>query len=343
MLEAQELITLRQRQAAEKLLSESGLLYPEQAEFGLGWYEDGALLATGFLAGNVIMGVCVHPSRRGEGLSSIVVGRLVTEAVRRGCSKLFLFTKPVEARNFTASGFNLVASAGNHAALLEWGRPSFEDWVKTLKKEIGHESRTPVGAAVINANPFTKGHLSLLERAAKKCCVLFVFVVQQDSSTFPFTVRLDLVRRGAAHIPNCRVFASGPYMVSRQTFPAYFTGKEKHAAAHAALDIEIFSRRIAPEFCITKRFVGTEPYCPVTALYNHVMRERLPQAGIALHELERLESDSRAVSASALRKALREDDWPLVERLAPPTTLEFLRSPEAHTIIDALRASHSRH
>jgi [citrate (pro-3S)-lyase] ligase len=172
---------------------------------------------------------------------------------------------------------------------------------------------------------------------------LLVFVVQEESSTFPFAVRLALVQKGAAHIPNCRVLPGGSYMVSRQTFPAYFTGHEKHASAHAALDSEIFSRRIAPALNIEKRFVGTEPFCPVTAKYNAAMRERLPKAGIELVELKRCELNGMAVSASALRQALRDDDWQLVERLAPATTLEFLRSPKAEPIISALKAKTGRH
>ncbi len=50
------------------------------------------------------------------------------------------------------------------------------------------------GAIVMNANPFTLGHLYLAEYAAARCHILHVFVVEEDRSIFPFPIRLELVR-----------------------------------------------------------------------------------------------------------------------------------------------------
>ena len=79
------------------------------------------------------------------------------------------------------------------------------------------------------------------------------------------------------------------------------------------LDAALFARRIAPALGITKRFVGTEPYCPVTSAYNGWLHRVLPRWGVEVVELERLEG----ISASRVRALLDEGDWAEVKTLVP--------------------------
>ena len=134
-------------------------------------------------------------------------------------------------------------------------------------------------------------------------------------------------------------------MVSRASFPAYFTGRSAHGRVHAELDATVFATRIAPALGIRSRFVGTEPLCEVTAAYNAALHAILPAHGVDCIEIPRLEVNNAPVSASTVRALLR-DHKISYERLAgllPPATLHYLQSPEAEPVLRSLRALTGRH
>jgi [citrate (pro-3S)-lyase] ligase len=140
------------------------------------------------------------------------------------------------------------------------------------------------------------------------------------------------------------VVKSGPYLISEATFPTYFL-KEKTRATeiHARLDATLFAARVAPALGIEARFMGTEPYCAVTGLYNAAMKEILPAHGVAAEELERLESGGAAISASSVRAALKAGDRDALAALVPETTMAYLRSAEAAGVVEKIRAGTARH
>ncbi len=315
---------------------------------------DGRLAATASLAANVVKEVAVDPSFEGEGLAAVAVSRIIAEAHALGRTLLRVFTAPKNEKIFTSLGFRRLAAAGEDAVLLESDRRAFERWAAGAKAEI--EAQVPAsagasgavqygtGAVVVNCNPFTRGHRSLIERAASRCGLLVVFVLEADKSSFPAEVRYRLVREGTADIPNAAVIKSGPYVISEATFPTYFI-KEKSRATeiHTRLDVTLFATRIAPALGIQARFMGTEPYCPVTSLYNQTMKEILPAHGVAAEELERVEAGGTPISASAVRAALKADDWSALGSLVPETTLAYLRSVEAAEVIERIKAGTARH
>ena len=102
------------------------------------------------------------------------------------------------------------------------------------------------------------------------------------------------------------------------------------------MDLAIFTK-IAHKLGITARYVGEEPTSVVTGLYNQVMQQKLPEAGIQCIVVPRREEDGQVVSASTVRKAIQEDNWDLVQQQVPPTTWEFLRSEAAKPIIAKIR------
>ena len=86
------------------------------------------------------------------------------------------------------------------------------------------------------------------------------------------------------------MYESELYLVSRATFPAYFIRDEEHAdEVRSDIDIGLFAERIAPALNIKKRFVGDEPYSPVTDAYNRRMKELLPEHGIELIEIRKIQ------------------------------------------------------
>ncbi|MEG6503400.1 MULTISPECIES: hypothetical protein [unclassified Desulfovibrio] len=366
-----EIITGHDLAQAEKLLAEAGLRLPDGHTYGLGFYEDGRMAACGFLAGDILCGICVAAHAREGGLSTAILSRLVLHGRQEGVRHFFIFTKASEAPKFEASGFDLVGKSQD-AALLEMGRPCYADWLAAVQNVIaghnwnegrqsGQNTQPPrttdasgacaaafhLGAIVMNANPFTLGHDYLARTAASACERLLVFVVEEERSVFPFAVRLALVQKGLADVGNILVLPAGPYMVSRASFPAYFTADARVGTVHAILDSTIFATRIARDLGIEARFAGSEPFDPVTAAYNDAMRDVFQEHGIMFREIPRLEKNHTAVSASRVRALLGQTaspaPWPELAGLLPQATLDFLRSEQGAALEEKLKNHTGRH
>lgn len=188
---------------------------------------------------------------------------------------------------------------------------------------------TVVGAIVMNCNPFTKGHLFLIEQALKQVGFLYIFVVEEDQSFFSFTERFELVKQGTAHLKNIRVLPSGKYIISNITFPGYFQKEQQRTTSlDCSQDLQIFCEKIAPSLHIIKRFVGTEPSCSVTGEYNKQMKKYLPAHGIEVVEIERLCVEMNGtqvpISASTVRTLIENKDEDKLIALLPKTTLDHI-------------------
>ena len=181
---------------------------------------------------------------------------------------------------------------------------------------------TPLrGVVVMNCNPFTLGHRYLIEQAAKQVERLFVMVVREDCSLFAYAERKAMVEQGVAHLENVTVIDGSEYAISQATFPTYFLKRLDDAAdTQMLLDLDLFSRHIAPALGATVRFVGTEPTDRLTRRYNQLMHEVLAD----VRETARLEKEGNAVSASRVRKAMEQGDMNVIRQLVPPTTLPYI-------------------
>jgi [citrate (pro-3S)-lyase] ligase len=200
-----------------------------------------------------------------------------------------------------------------------------DDYIEFLKKEKIACSGT-IGSIVMNCNPFTFGHKYLIERAIEKCDFLYIFVVEEDKSFFPFSDRLSLVKAEMSGFPNVKVLPSGQYIISSITLPEYFVKEDKKdAVIDASKDIRIFATAIAPCLNISRRFVGEEPFDMITNQYNEAMIETLPRYGIEVFEIPRkLSPDGNPISASRVRKLLDARNFEEISKLVPQTTLDYL-------------------
>lgn len=335
------------KHAVESFLAQFGLRYDAQSDLTVEIRAgEGQIVATGSLKGNVLQCLAVSQALQGEGLSGRIVHHLTLCAQKAGHTRVFIYTTPHQAHLFTGLGFRLLVKT-KWAALLEGGHPSFADYLSQLEavaSQMVTKQSALVGGLVMNCNPFTLGHEHLVKTAAERCDHVFLLVVEEDRSVFPFDVRLTLVKQGTQKFENVTVLATGPYAVSTATFPSYFSEEETtHARAGASLDAALYASQIARALMIRVRFVGTEPYSPVTAIYNQVLRETLQDHNIELHKIPRLEQGGRAISASQVRQALREGDFNVLPELVPETTLTFLTSDRAANIVLRLQATTSRH
>ncbi len=159
--------------------------------------------------------------------------------------------------------------------------------------------------------------------------------MKENTSRFPYEDRRNLVLKGTEGITNLTVHEGSQYVISRATFPCYFI-KEQGVAddCYTEIDLKIFRQYLAPALGITHRFVGNEPFCAVTAKYNRDMRywletPALPSPPIDLVEIERLQYQGTAISASWVRKLLAAGDFHAAAPLVPKDTLYYLQDLQA--------------
>ena len=318
---------------ARELIESQGLRFEPEFDDLVGLFENGQLVACGARAGYVLKMLAIAPSHQGTDALGGLVTKLILSAISAGYDTVFVFTLPHNVASFEALNFRLLVTHGR-TALLEHG-PGLEDYLASHASQItqGHN-----GAVVINGNPFTLGHLHLVECAAQRVDRLYLFVVREDRSVFPFAVRFRLAQEATAHLRNVTVLDTSRYAVSAGTFPSYFLKRlDEVAAAQMQIDLLLFAQRIAPRFHIACRFVGQEPLCQTTAAYNKMMAEILEAHAIEWVELPRIQAGGLPISATQVRKAFAANDIETLKCLVPPATLEFLQSPPARPIAERLR------
>ena len=290
-------------------------------------WEDGDIIATGSRQENILKCIAVDPMHQGEDLTATVLTQLRQDAFAAGHKHLFLYTKPKNKFMFSSLFFYPIAQTAD--VLLMEDRPGgVKGFVESLPVGI-REGK--IGAAVMNCNPFTRGHRYLIETAAKACDHLYVFVLSEDKSQFSAEDRMALVKAGTADLNNVTVLPTGPYLISSATFPTYFLKeREKAQTIQCLLDIEVFAKYYAPHFGITHRFVGTEPLSQMTNQYNEALLQYLPEHGIEVHLVPRVEAGSTPISASFVRSLLGKGERELLKTLVPDTTYAYL---EAHDLV----------
>lgn len=210
---------------------------------------------------------------------------------------------------------------------LIFSKGTIRQYVNELEKLSKYNAEN-AGSIVMNANPFTKGHQFLVEQAASQVEHLYVFVLEEDKSFFKFKDRFDLVKKGTEHLKNVTVLPSGKAIISSITMPGYFTKEtDTSQKLDASSDIAIFGNLIAPACKITKRFVGDEPFCTVTAQYNEQMKLSLNKFGIELVIINRYTTteDNDIISATKVRKFLKEKDFDSLKKYVPVSTFIFLK------------------
>lgn len=314
------------RRRVEAFLAANGLrLAPLDRYVVVTRDEDGdEILAGGGLDGNVIKCVAVSESARSEGLMNILVSRLIAIAREEGRESVKAFTKPENEGIFKSLGFALIASSPN-AILMENGRGGLPEYRKYLES-LARPGRN--GAIVMNANPFTKGHRYLVEQAASLVDNLYVIVVKEDRSRFPYVERKAMIEAGCAGLDNVVVCEGSDYAISAATFPTYFLKKLDDATdTQIALDLDLFVNHIAKPLGVTVRFAGSEPEDALTRRYNELMAEILPGTSVAVVRQDH-QPDSELVEGSAVRQARRPIDFveiPRLEQKGKPLSATSLR------------------
>lgn len=297
----------------------------------------GPCLAVGGCFRNTLRCLAVREDCRGQNLMGEMVHHLLSLQTDRGNGHVLLYTKRENREIFSGLGFFEIAQTKS-AVFMENCPGGFSRYCRTLaaKRRPGRSA----AAAVVNANPFTLGHRALIARAAEEYEEVFVFMVSEDVSPLPFSLRRRLIEEGTADIPNVTCLESGPYLVSGGTFPSYFLpDRPEVSRTQADMDAEVFCG-MAGEAGLAARYVGEEPDSPVTRIYNQALTERLSKDGIVCREIPRLRTGGGTIiSASLARQAVCRGDMRLLRQLVPESTWRYFSGREAKPVIERLRRS----
>ncbi|GAU78265.1 [citrate (pro-3S)-lyase] ligase [Fusibacter sp. 3D3] len=308
--------------------------------FGL--FREDQLLGTASTLSNTIRSVAVNPLEKG----SNILGELIDEVMKflydEGYSNLFVYTKCESAKSFEHLGFYEIERVESKVVLLErkpHGIQNFACYLKSFKT-----THDVIGAIVMNGNPFTLGHQYLVAYAASNCDFLYIFVVDSTHTAFSSDDRYKLIVAGTAHLENVYVIKGSDYIISDATFPTYFLKKpEEGTLIQTALDLKIFGHYFARTLNITKRFVGTEPYCETTSIYNEQMKQILPNYNVEIVEIPRKRFGTDAISASRVRALLVKNQMKDVKKLVPESTYQYFKTAQGKQVIEKLKISTSRH
>ena len=334
-----QLFGARDRELAQQLVQAHGLRFETNYDALFGFYQGRELVATAARDGNIFKMFVIAAEHQGGGLLGELISELLRSGFEAGFSSFFVFTPPASASSFRA--FNFTPLVNHHqVCLLEFGN-GLQRYLQAHRPPVRAGNN---GAVVVNCNPFTRGHQYLIEQAAAQVDQLYVFIVREDRSFFPFEIRFRLVEQGLAHLANVTILDSADYAVSSVTFPSYFLKEDDDVQSlQMELDLILFAKHLAPFFHIKSRFIGTEPYCRTTRIYSETMKYILEPFGVRTVQLERCQQDGEAVSAFRVRQAWRNQAYESLRRLVPPTTLAFLQSGEGQKLQRKLAEYQRRH
>lgn len=342
-LEQIDLKDSEQRNEVEKFLNISGLAFDQDVDYTLVMRAGGQVKATCSKSGSILKCFAVSEELRGEGIAAALVTALIDRLFEEGRYHSFIFTKPSNLDIFTSLGYKLIHSVQG-AALLENGINDICGALTKTAEKYGIDKDTPKAALVMNCNPFTLGHLFLIEEASRRAQEVLVFIVQEDRSLFPFDIRYELVRKGTAHLKNVKVIPGGEYIISSATFPSYFLRMEdEKLRTYTELDAGIFARYFCRIFNITSRFVGEEPYCQVTGAYNRALERVLEEHGVRLYKIERKKHNDFDISASIVRNLIKCGKLEEVKKILPEVTWEFLNTEMGRGVMERIIKSNSPH
>ena len=298
--------------------------------------KDGEIIATGSRKGNVLKYFFVDCTYSGQGAIAVIFNQLLEDLFDKGYKSYFVFTTPNNKTVFQSLGLNEISST-DKVTLLEGGFYNMENWLEEMKEEIGPRKGTR-GAIVANCNPMTLGHKYLVTEALEHVDQLLVFVVEEDLSIFPFEDRYEIVKNELKDFNNVKVLKGGSYIISRGTFPTYFIKKKDDLLEiYTDLDATIFGHRIAKGLEINIRFLGTEDIDDVTNAYNKSLIKMLDDYNVDTILIPRLKIGDKTVSASYVRRLIKEEEMEKAYKLLTIATKRFLETTKGEKIIQKIK------
>lgn len=304
----------------------------EDIEHSIVLEENGKIIGTGSVAGNVLKCIAVDSNYQGYGISNKIITKLIEYQNERGINHLFIFTKPEHSKKMEELGFSLVVNVDDKIVLLDNKISELKKFTDKILLEIENKfsdkniKNLKISSVVMNANPFTKGHKYLVEQACLNEDLVIVFVVRENKSRFPFNIRYECVKLGLAENKKVIVCDGGEYIISNSTFPTYFLKDKKIVNnLYSKMDATIFAKYIAKNLRIGSRYLGEEPLDITTKNYNENLKCVLEKNDIKVNIIPRKKMGGELISASYFRKYLDENNIEKMKEIAPESTIKILR------------------
>lgn len=294
--------------AVELFLKGFDLNYRQDADYTAYVEENGEVIGTVSLVKNLIVCLAVSTNYQGENLSATLISHAIAKLREEKIYGYRVFTKPIYLNQFLSLGFNLLVKTDDFIAL-EGGESNVYKTIDNLKTKItmdfgGFDG--DYGAIVMNANPFTNGHLYLVEHALKFHEKVLLFILEEDGQAFSFKERFSMAFLATRpYYDRVSVLPSTEYIVSKSTFPDYFIhGVNAQTLAHAEYDATLFRDYFMKNLKISKRYLGSEEK-DYMALYNSTVKKVLNNNA---EIVSRLEYQNKPVSAERVRELLKNGE-----------------------------------
>lgn len=269
---------------------------------------NGEIIATGSRSRNIIKCLAVKDEWQGSNLTSKIINELVKSFHDDNIYNYFTITKLTNQEIFLSLGFSKIAST-NQTTIFEKGLHLIDDTLNKMRLQIENNIKNQlknlsIGSVVVNCNPVSNGHVSLIEMAHKNHDLVIVFLVEEDKSYFTYKERMALLFLAVQKFNNIYIINSTNYLVSNITFPNYFfKSMNEKVIEQTLLDATIFNDYFIPIFNISKRYVGTETSDYMQA-YNQTLKTLLQDKLVVV---PRYLYHNEAVSASKIRKLIKEN------------------------------------
>ncbi len=332
MFKIKEVILEEERELIITLLNEYSLDYEYDIDYSILVYDDTLLVATASLANNVMKCFLVIKEYSGKQITNLMFSHLVNVLNQKNIFHYFVFTQPDNQKIFSSLNMKKLVETMN-TVLLEGGEDIYRV-LGNLKKEY-KISDNKKASVIINANPMTLGHLYLIETAANENKEVIVFVVSEDLSSFPFVDRFEIIKEATSHLKNVVVLPTLSYLVSKITFPKYFLREDQLITDEQTLvDVLVYKEYYTKIFNINRRYLGEEPFSYNTDKYNKVLKDHL---GGHIKIIKRKEVDESIVSASLIRKLIKENNIEEIKKYVPSATYNYLLSEKSQIVIKNLK------
>ena len=304
-----EVVLATEKQRIEAFLKEFGLKYEGNVDQTIYMEDENGIIATLSASKYILKCLAVKSEYRSENLALTLVSEMIKRLHTAGIYYYQVFTKPEYREVFLSLGFRPVVESGK-VALFEGGEGDINSCIQDMRvrmkfglglDSVGGNSDT--ACAVINGNPFTLGHLRLVEHIASIHRYVLVFIVQEDSSYFTFKERYAMAYLALKPLRNVLVLPSSEYIVSKSTFPGYFLKTaDETTEEYAKCDALIFEKHFMPQLGICKRYVGEET-ADYMRIYNQTLQSVL---GEKLEIIKRFKENGEVVSAGKVRALIKE-------------------------------------
>ena len=305
--------------ALEEFLLDKEVIY-EDVDASYVIRDAGDIIATVSVKKNLIKFFYIDEAYQGEGLAIELINSALEDIISKGYRTYFVFTKAKNENIFTSLSMDVIEKTED-VVLLEGGFFKYADWIRNIKKDLDKDEYS---AIVMNANPLTLGHEYLVDKALEEARDLIIFVLEEDASYFSTKDRYEIVKNHYHNNGRVHVYKSGPYIISRATFPTYLKKDTDKLKVYTELDAKIFAKRIAKDLNIKKRYFGTEPIDKVTEKYNEMMKKILFEYGVESEFIERKKINDEYISASKLREGI-ETDFESIKKYLSQDVYEYLK------------------